>query len=175
MLWCLSSPSHCRPGGTGKGGDTKLSLSPLLSSDDVSRSPCFHGITEVFQAAVRCFHLDGSELASAHIQKEQHGYLRLLQTPQCLRTGHARCRAVTGSYSYAWLLQSHAILPDNVACGVFHWFPSYCIYTERPEREEIQRQSTVMCGWQPLPSGQAIKCQFLSLGTAVLMLLPDRP
>lgn len=139
MLWYLSSPSHCRPGGTGKGGDTKLSLSPLLSSDDVSRSPCFHGITEVFQAAVHCFHLDGSELASAHIQKEQHGYLRLLQTPQCLRTGHARCRAVTGSYSCAWLLQSHAILPDNVACGAFHWFPSYCIYTERPEREEIQR------------------------------------
>lgn len=65
--------------GNGKGRGHKAQFqSPLLSSDDVSRSPCFHRITEVFQAGVRCFHLDGSELASAHLQKEQHGHLRLL-------------------------------------------------------------------------------------------------
>lgn len=28
----LSSPSHCRPGGTGKGGDTKLSFSHRCSA-----------------------------------------------------------------------------------------------------------------------------------------------
>lgn len=70
-------------------------------------------------------------------------------------------------------MHPYFVLPDELVCGVFHWYSLFHIYTNSEKKKPKTDHSSV---WAAGPSLHAweIQCSFGCPGIQVLRVLPDK-